>query len=156
MSRLDTTAEPICVLLVDDDPDCRELVADAAQQGHLDNEVVAVVDARDALAFLDRRPPYAGAPRPGLIYLDLEMPGMHGQELLRRIKRRPDLCDIPVVILSSLDDDDQRAEAAAAGAAAYVVKPIDPDKLRDTVLAAANYRLTILAAGRSHAEALQP
>src|SRR5688572_23684030 len=84
INRSDGSGEPIAILLVDDDPDCRMLIRDAIEESKVSNRVFEVPDGLEAIEFLSRRGKYAGAPRPGLIYLDIEMPGMNGQETLRR------------------------------------------------------------------------
>jgi CheY-like chemotaxis protein len=70
----------------------------------------------------------ASALRPDGILLDLSMPEMNGDEVLRRLKADPVLCDIPVIIVSS---EQQRAAACLKnGATAYLSKPIRADELR--------------------------
>src|SRR5437868_6404872 len=85
--------QPITILLVDDDPDCRMLIRDAIEECHVSNSVFEASNGLEALDFLKRRGAFAAAPRPGLIYLDLEMPGMNGQETLKQIKADPELRD---------------------------------------------------------------
>src|SRR4051812_30408546 len=87
-------AEAIAILLVDDDPDCRMLVRDAIADSRVCNTVYEVCNAEEAWNFLLRQPPYASVPRPGLIFLDIEMPGMGGLALLAKIKANPELRDI--------------------------------------------------------------
>lgn len=134
---------PITILLVDDDQDCRMLVRDAIEQGRLNNQVYEVSDGSQALEFLHRRGTFADAPRPELIYMDIEMPELDGQETLRQIKADPELRDIPVVMMSGLDDDDQQRRAAVNGANSYTVKPNDPIRFLQTVLAMTNYWLCV-------------
>src|SRR5688500_6333934 len=72
-------SQPITILLVDDDPDCRMLIRDAISECKVSNCIHEASDGREALAFLRRQGSHAGAPRTGLIYLDIEMPEMNGQ-----------------------------------------------------------------------------
>src|SRR4051812_40743347 len=85
--------QPITILLVDDDPDCRMLIRDAIAECKVSNSVYEVANGAEALDFLHRRGSYEGAPRPGLIYLDIEMPGLNGQDALKQIKASPNLRD---------------------------------------------------------------
>ena len=134
---------PITILLVDDDPDCRLLVRDAISASKVSNTVYEVDDGQAALEFLHRRGEWAGAPRPGLIYLDIEMPGMDGLETLRQIKSDPALRDIPVVMMTGVCAEDQMKQAAAHGANSYTLKPANAEQFLRTVLASTNYWLTI-------------
>src|SRR5882724_3265350 len=65
---------PISILLVDDDADCRMLIRDAIAECRVSNHVYEVGDGAEALKFLNRQGAHADAPRPGLIFMDIEMP----------------------------------------------------------------------------------
>jgi len=143
ISRSDGTGEPIAILVVDDDPDCRMLIRDAIEESKVSNRVFEVSDGAEAIEFLSRRGKYADAPRPGLIYLDIEMPGMNGQETLRRVRAMPELRDIPVVMMTGVCDENQMREAAANGANSYTLKPANAEQFLNTVLASTSYWLTI-------------
>jgi CheY-like chemotaxis protein len=93
--------------------------------------------------FLHRRGQWSRAPRPGLIYLDIEMPGMDGQSVLKAIKADPDLRDIPVVMMTGVSDERQMRMAAKAGANSYTIKPAKADQFLKTVVTSTNYWLTI-------------
>ncbi|MEA2710448.1 MAG: two-component system, response regulator [Phycisphaerales bacterium] len=133
----------ITILLVDDDPDCRLLIRDAIAECKVSNAVYEVANGAEALEFLRRRGKYANAPRPGLVYLDLEMPGMNGQETLKAIKADPDLRDIPVVMMTGVCDEAEMKLAAANGANSYTIKPANVEQFLKTVLASTSYWLTI-------------
>jgi CheY-like chemotaxis protein len=134
---------PITILLVDDDPDCRMLLRDAIAECKVSNAVFEVANGAEALQFLRRQGPFADAPRPGLIYLDLEMPGMNGQEALRHIKGDPALRNIPVVMMTGVSDEEQMKIAMTNGANSYTIKPANAEQFLRTVLASTNYWLTI-------------
>lgn len=136
-------AAPITILLVDDDPDCRLLIKDAISQSKVSNTVFEACNGREAMAFLHREGAHANAPRPGLIFLDIEMPGMDGQELLKCIKAEPDLRDIPVVMMTGVVEEEQMKKAMAHGANSYTIKPANAEMFLRTVLASTNYWLTI-------------
>ena len=134
---------PITILLVDDDPDCRMLIRDAIAECKVSNSVFEAANGKEALEFLKRKGKFAGAPRPGLIYLDLEMPGMDGQATLKAIKADPELRDIPVVMMTGVCDEKEMATAAANGANSYTLKPANVEQFIRTVLASTSYWLTI-------------
>ena len=143
LTMLSKDNQPITILLVDDDPDCRMLIKDAIAECKVQNAVHEVGDGKQALDFLHRRGSFAGAPRPGLIYLDIEMPNMNGQETLKAIKACAELRDIPVVMMTGVSDEDQLKTAAANGANSYTIKPANAEQFLRTVLASTNYWLTI-------------
>ena len=136
-------SEPITILLVDDDEDCRALIRDAISECKVSNSVFEAATGQEALDFLYCRGRHRGAPRPGLVYLDIEMPGLNGQAVLRQIKSDPSLCDIPVVMMTGVADERQMEEAARNGANSYTLKPNNAEQFLRTVLASTNYWLTI-------------
>jgi CheY-like chemotaxis protein len=135
--------EMISILLVDDDEDCRLLVRDAIESANVKNDVFEVSNGEEALAFIRQLPPYEDAPRPGLVYLDIDMPQLNGLEVLRELKSDPDTKDIPVVMMTAIDDDKEKLEAAHHGANSYCVKPTDPIHFIETVIKATDYWLSI-------------
>lgn len=135
--------DPITILLVDDDADCRMLVRDAIADSRVRNAVFEVGSAEEGLQFLKREAQFADAPRPGLIYLDIEMPGLNGIEMLKRIKADSELRHIPVVMMTGVCDEQQLRSAAAAGANSYTIKPANAEQFLRTVIESANYWLTI-------------
>ena len=137
------SAQPVPILLVDDDEDCRQLIRDAIAHGKFDNPVHEVSSGEEALAYLHRQGSFADAPRPGLIYLDIEMPGMSGQETLKTIRRDPRFADIAIVMMTGVTDDLQKVLAMANGANSYTNKPTDALAFMYTVLHSANYWLRI-------------
>ena len=132
---------PINILLVDDDPDCRMLLRDAIAECKVSNVVHEVCNGAEALEFLARKG--SDGMRPGLIFLDIEMPGINGLETLRRIKGNPDTQDIPVVMMTGVCEEQQMQAAAAGGANSYTIKPANAEQFLRTVLASTNYWLTI-------------
>ncbi|MGX7827138.1 response regulator [Actinokineospora sp. 24-640] len=108
------------VLLVEDDPGDALLVAEALAGRPVRLHTVANGD--EALAFLRR----AGeVPRPGLILLDLNLPGLDGREVLSRIKNDESLRAIPVVVLTSSAAQTDVLDSYACHANAYITKPLD-------------------------------
>jgi CheY-like chemotaxis protein len=144
-SKITPTIEdpPIVILLIDDDPDCRLLVRDAIEASKVRSDIHEVSNGIEALRFLKHKPPFTQAPRPGLIYLDIEMPIMDGVELLRQIKSDPELQDISVVMMTGVSDEKQMKAAAAAGANSYTIKPANAEQFLRTVVDCTHYWLTI-------------
>ena len=78
-----------------------------------------------------------------LIVLDLNMPDMHGLEVLGFVRRHPTYRDLPVLVLTTRGDDESREKAIAAGASLYLTKPFAPQVL-------AEHARVLLAARSSH------
>jgi CheY-like chemotaxis protein len=124
---------PIDVLLVEDDPGDELMTREAFEHNKIRNRLYVAHDGQEGLDFLYQRAAYEGVPRPGLILLDLNLPKYDGRQVLEMIKRDPDLCDIPVVILttSSIEEDIMRSYQLHANA--YVTKPVDFDQFLNAV-----------------------
>lgn len=116
----------LSVLYAEDDPDDRLLAQLAHRESGVVNPLVFVADGEEALEYLrhsGRHADRVGASQPGIVVLDLNMPGIGGLETLRIIKSEPALRRIPVVILTTSAADDDIALSYDAGASSYVVKP---------------------------------
>ena len=150
---LEHNSEPITILLVDDDPDCRLLIRDAIAECKVSNKVYEACNGAEALDYLYQRGRFEGVPRPGLVYLDIEMPGLDGQETLRQIRSNGAFREIPVVMMTGVSDEQQMKLAAANGANSYTIKPATAEQFLRTVLASTNYWLTIHQSPQNHLRA---
>jgi len=113
------------LLIVDDNPGQLKLVQALLQDLGLMHRCHYAQDGPKALDFLYRRTPFEEAPRPHLILLDLNMPGMAGCEVLRLVKSDSALCSIPVIMLSTSEALKDVDACYSEHANAYVVKPRD-------------------------------
>jgi CheY-like chemotaxis protein len=113
------------ILLVEDSPTDAMIIREILAQVRARNLLHVVEDGIQALDFLRQRGPYADAPRPDLILLDLQLPRKSGQEVLAEIKADERLRPIPVVVLSSSREERDIAAAYRAFANSYVTKPLD-------------------------------
>jgi len=106
------------VLVVEDEAMVREVLAEALNLEGFD--VKSAADGRDALAVLERW-------RPEVILMDVNMPRMDGWAFREELRRRPDLADIPVIVLSAALWD--RDRLASLDAVEFMPKPCDLDAL---------------------------
>lgn len=119
----DSPNQPI--LLVEDSPEDFETTQRAFRRSGLKNPIVRCSDGDEALDFLFRRGDYTGAPRPGVVLLDLNLPGTDGREVLTEMKGDPDLRQIPVIVLTTSSDERDVSACYQAGASSYIQKPVD-------------------------------
>jgi CheY-like chemotaxis protein len=125
--------DPIQILLVEDNPGDVELTREALLDSKLHMQLSVASDGVQALAFLARTGPYADAPRPDLILLDLNLPKKDGRAVLSEIKRDPRLRTIPVVVLTSSRAEEDIARAYDLHANCFVTKPVDFDQFTTIV-----------------------
>jgi len=123
-----TTTPQQPILLVEDSPEDYEATVRALKTAGLANPLYRCEDGDEALDFLFRRGTYTDprtAPRPGIILLDLNLPGTDGREVLAAIKADEDLRSIPVIVLTTSTDERDIEMCYRYGANSYVKKPVD-------------------------------
>jgi two-component system response regulator len=113
------------ILLVEDSPEDFETTQRAFRRSGLKNPILRCADGDEALDFLFRRGAHADAPRPGVVLLDLNLPGTDGREVLSEIKASDDLKQIPVIVLTTSADERDVQACYQAGASSYIQKPVD-------------------------------
>ncbi|HTG36156.1 MAG TPA: response regulator [Thermoanaerobaculia bacterium] len=113
------------ILLVEDSPEDFETTQRAFRRSGLKNPILRCADGDEALDFLFHRGSHADAPRPGVILLDLNLPGTDGREVLSEIKASDDLKQIPVIVLTTSADERDVQACYLAGASSYIQKPVD-------------------------------
>lgn len=106
------------ILVVDDSATMRRMIIAALR----DMSDVAFVQAGSGLEAIER---LAVAPV-DLVVLDLNMPDVHGLEVLRFVRAHERFHDLPVVVLTTRGDEESRAAAMSAGATRYLTKPFVP------------------------------
>lgn len=120
-----TESAHVNILVVDDNVlDARATIRAMAM---LEREIVPhhLADGAAALAFLME--PGVDNPRPDLVLLDLNLPGIHGLDVLRWMSSDPEISDVPVAILTTSDHQTDISRASTFGADAYFTKPFDLD-----------------------------
>ncbi|MGI9594631.1 MAG: response regulator [Acidimicrobiales bacterium] len=118
---LQPTAPSIDILLVEDNPLDARATFHAARKLELAGNIEVVTDGHAALEYLRATPP--ARPSPGLILLDLNLPGKDGHEVLTEIRADPVLRATPVVVLTTSADEGDVLRAYRRGANAYITKP---------------------------------
>ena len=124
------------ILLVEDNQDDYEATCRAFTKANLGNPIVWCKSGRDAMDFLKQEGAHKNAgkcSRPGLILLDLNMPGMDGRKTLEAIKQDNTLKQIPVIILTTSADERDIQACYQTGANTYVQKPVSFDGLIEAI-----------------------
>jgi chemotaxis family two-component system response regulator Rcp1 len=116
---------PIDILLVEDNEGDVHLTREALKKAKVRNRVHTTTDGVEAMQFLRRENPFADAPRPDLVLLDLNLPNMDGREVLEAMKSDPSLRSIPVVVVTSSAAEQDIVRSYALNANCYVTKPVD-------------------------------
>lgn len=141
------SGKPITILYAEDDPEDRMLVEDALKESRLANELHCVGDGEELMDYLKRRGEYSeldGAPLPGLVLLDLNMPRMDGREALREIKADPNLRRIPIVVLTTSKAEEDILRSYDLGVNSFIVKPVTFGSLADIVKTLGKYWFEIV------------
>jgi two-component system chemotaxis response regulator CheY len=114
------------ILIVDDSPTIRRMVRAAFREAQ-----VSITEAASGLEAIEQ----LSLATVGLMVLDLNMPDMHGLEVLKFVRRHPSLARLPVIVLTTRGDEASRSAAMTAGATLYMTKPFAPNALSEKALA---------------------
>ncbi len=134
------------ILLVEDNPDDRELTQAAFQQSGIANDVSVARDGVEALNYLFGQGPHAGRDlsiMPAVTLLDLKLPKVDGLEVLRRIRANARTRLLPVVILTSSKEEQDMIQSYSLGANSYIRKPVDFEKFNAAIRQLGLYWLVI-------------
>lgn len=108
------------ILIVDDNPTNLSVIVD-----YLEDSGLTILVSQDGESSL-KRAKYA---KPGIILLDILMPGIDGYETCRRLKNEPETKDIPVIFMTALSSTEDKVKGFTVGAVDYVTKPIQPEEV---------------------------
>jgi len=126
------TEMPIDIWLIDDDDGHALLVEESFHDAGLRNGFARARDGNEGWQWLSEAEG-GGRNSPGLILLDISMPGLDGFEVLERIKSSQRLKHIPVIMLTSTDHPREVKRCYDLGANAYIIKPVDFEQLHEKI-----------------------
>lgn len=121
------------ILLVEDNPGDVALTKLAFKEAKLANELTVAMTGEEAVEILKKRGKHVDASTPDLILLDLNLPKMHGDEVLKMVKEDPKLRRIPVVVLSSSQAESDVVKSYDKHANGYVVKPVSLESFNNVM-----------------------
>ena len=141
-------ANPMRIVVADDDADDRMLIEEALEESRLSNPVDFCVDGQDLLEYLNREGQWSELSKeglPGLILLDLNMPRMDGRTALEKIKADDRFKRIPIVILTTSKSEEDIVRTYGLGVNSFITKPVTFDGLVSIVQALTHYWFEIVA-----------
>lgn len=130
------------ILLVEDNQDDYEATLRSLKKNHFMNPVRWCKHGQEALDYLTGKGDYASDGnrfRPDLILLDLNLPGIDGRQVLRKIKSDESLRSIPVVILTTSADSKDIENCYSIGASTYIQKPVSFEGLTEAIRTMKDY-----------------
>lgn len=116
------------ILLIEDDRDDIELLQEALVSNGVEFKLHAIMQGDKILPWL-----LSTEPLPDVIVMDLNMPKLHGREILEMIKREERLCGIPLVVLSTSSSRAEKAYCLSRGATHFITKPNDMEGFKEAV-----------------------
>jgi two-component system, chemotaxis family, response regulator Rcp1 len=141
---MERTVKEIEILMVEDGPGDVRLTIEALKDAKIRNHLNVVSDGEEALSFLRKQGPYANAPRPDLILLDLNLPKKDGREVLKEIKQEENLKRIPVVVLTISTAERDILKVYDLHANCYINKPVDFEQFTKVVKSIEDFWFTVV------------
>jgi two-component system, chemotaxis family, response regulator Rcp1 len=120
--------KPVEILLVEDNEGDVGLVEEVFEDAKIRNILHIAEDGEEAMLFLNKEKPFADAPTPDIILLDLNLPQKDGREVLEEIKTDKKLKRIPVVVLTTSKAEEDIVRSYDLHANSYITKPVDFDQ----------------------------
>jgi two-component system response regulator len=124
------------ILLVEDNPADVELTKRALKKANICNQLIVAEDGVEALDYLFGRGKYSGSEKsalPVVVLLDLKLPKVDGNEVLKQIRANPLTRVLPVVILTSSKEDKDLRTSYESGCNSYIRKPVDFNQFAEAV-----------------------
>ena len=119
------------ILLVEDNPDDRDLTIMALKGSNIASEIDIARDGEEALRYFEDR----SRPLPVLVLLDLKLPRIMGLDVLKRLRADERTKLVPIVVLTGSSEESDRYQSYVEGVNAYVVKPVEFDNFSEAVKA---------------------
>jgi two-component system response regulator len=121
------------ILLVEDNPDDRDLTLRALSKNNILNPVLVARDGVEALKLLFGDSTSPPVDPPALILLDLKLPKIDGLEVLKAVRAHPRTRLLPVVVLTSSKEEQDLVAGYSLGANSYIRKPVEFPKFIEAV-----------------------
>lgn len=130
---------PLRVLIIDDNPSDTCLTQAALQESQKEIITFEIRDPEEVIPIINRRSFPTAFMFPDIILLDLQMPKMHGLELLKRLKKDRVCAHIPVIVLSNTINRQEMQQAYESFAAGYICKPFEIKDYKEKLMRTVDY-----------------
>ena len=137
-------ANPINILLVEDNPADARLIKEVFKDTKTKNRLYVVKDGVEAMAFLNQEFEYADIPMPDVILLDLNLPRKDGREVLKELKEDDVLKRVPIVILTTSSAEEDIIKTYNNHANCYITKPVDFDQFLKVINSIEDFWLSVV------------
>lgn len=138
------TTRPAEILLVEDNPGDVMLMREAFKESRICNSISVATDGEMALRMLLREAEYVDSLLPDIILLDLNLPKMHGREVLQQLRQNSQIKHIPVIILTSSKAEADVVKTHQLQANNYIVKPVSLEKFSRAIDSMENFCFSIM------------
>jgi CheY-like chemotaxis protein len=138
--------EPSNILLIEDEEAHAELTKRAIRKAGNANRIDVLTNGEEAIDYIFNRGKYTNKkkyPMPGLIMLDIKLPGIDGIEVLRQIKASPVLKKIPVIMLTTSDREEDISRSYNNYANSYLTKPVGYKEFEERIMQVDSYWMLI-------------
>lgn len=127
--------QAVTILLVEDDPGHARLIEKNLRRSNITNQILTLDNGQKAIDYLFNEGEYTDSNHhsPLLVLLDLNIPGVDGYQVLKRMKEDAKTKRIPVVILTTTDDAREVEKCYNLGCNVYVTKPVDYDQFSEAI-----------------------
>jgi len=125
----------VTILLIEDDPGHARLIEKNLRRSNINNEIEVIRDGQEAIEYLFHEGQYTNSQHAPslLVLLDLNIPGLSGYQILKRMKSDKRTKHIPVIILTTTDDAHEVAKCYELGCNIYITKPVDYDQFSEAI-----------------------
>ena len=121
------------VLIIEDNHGDALLISELLHEVGILMHITVAEDGQKALDILNKENGYANALTPDFIVLDLNLPKVHGFEVLKQMKTKPELRSLPVVVMTGSLNKDDEIKARSMGVTDYRIKPVDSRDFDHTI-----------------------
>ena len=128
-------AEGVSILVAEDDEGHASLITKNLKRAGITNEIICFKDGQETLNFLTQagKKPHRALSARYVLLLDIRMPKVDGVEVLRQLKKDPELAKVPVTMITTTDDPREVEECYRIGCSNYITKPIDYEKFVEVI-----------------------